>query len=32
MQEFQDSLPDGFHATLPKKVITMENKKTGKSG
>ena len=28
MKEFQESLPDGFYATLPKKVITMENKKT----
>ena len=28
MKEFQEDLQDGFHATLPKKVITMENKKT----
>ena len=28
MKEFQKSLPDGFYATLPKQVITMENKKT----
>ena len=28
MTEFQELLPDGFYATLPKKVITMENKKT----
>ena len=27
MKEFQEILPDGFYATLPKKVITMENKK-----
>ena len=27
MKQFRDSLPDGFHATLPKKVITMDNKK-----
>ena len=28
MKDFQKSLPDGFYATLPKQVITMENKKT----
>ena len=28
MKEFQESLPVGFDATLPKKVKTMENKKT----
>ena len=28
MKEFQESLPDGFYATLPKKVITMGNKNT----
>ena len=28
MKEFQRSLPDGFYAALPKKAITMENKKT----
>ena len=28
MKEFQKSFHDGFHATLPKKVTTMENKKT----
>ena len=27
MKEFQESLPDGFYVTLPKKVITMDNKK-----
>ena len=28
MKEFQESLPDGIYATLPKKVVTKENKKT----
>ena len=28
MKEFQESLPEGPYATLTKKVITMENKKT----
>ena len=28
MKEFQEILPDGFYAALPKKVIRMENKKT----
>ena len=28
MKEFQGSLPEGLYATLTKKVITMENKKT----
>ena len=28
MKEFQESLSDGFYATLPKKVTTMSNKKT----
>ena len=28
MKEFQESFPDGFYVILPKKVITMYNKKT----
>ena len=28
IKDFQESHPDRFYATLPKKIITMENKKT----
>ena len=28
IKEFPESLPNGFYAIIPKKVITMENKKT----
>ena len=29
MKEFQESLPDGFYATVNKNVLTIENKRQG---